>query len=281
MDPDDNGVSQDPNINDPGTGNQPNVIDPNTPVEDPFAGLSGAGRSYLERLPEDQHQTVIPHVKNWDRHVQDWMNQQKQQIEQVITPYKQFGDPDQVSRAIRLAQWAENDPNGFVKALQEAGLYKPDNFQAPPSQPQIPEELAPILSKYDAKLSELDQLKAALPQITSWVQQQQQKEQQQQLEQNVQSQLAEAKKTSKYYDENGVLAMMASGAFTDPLAAAKAWDGIVQARINDALKQSGQAPPVLGSQGAPPVNNGTPPSQMSDKQVVDYAANYLAKMMTS
>lgn len=93
-------------------------------------GTNPAWNPLLETLPQSLHHLVIPHLKQWDKGVQDRFAE----INGRYEPYKDFVenkvDPQVLAQALGLYQLMDTDPQKIFEAFIQQGFTVPDAQQA-------------------------------------------------------------------------------------------------------------------------------------------------------
>ena len=81
------------------------------------SGYNEAWAPMLNQLPDAYHNVVAPHLKEWDRGVQ----QRFDSLNQRYSPYQKFVDqkvdPQLVEVGLSLVEQLRNDPNSFYQEL--------------------------------------------------------------------------------------------------------------------------------------------------------------------
>ncbi len=141
-------------------------------------GINEAWNPLLQQLPDAYHNVVTPHLKEWDRGVQ----QRFDSLNQRYSPYQKFVDqkvdPQLVEVGLSLVEQLRNDPNSFYQELgQRLGI-------SPQEAKELVEE-EPDSGQGEYVDPRYDELAQQQQQLQQWVQQQEAQRYQQEIDSKV------------------------------------------------------------------------------------------------
>jgi hypothetical protein len=230
------------------------------------SGVNPSWNEYLQEVPQEYHDKVIPAFQKWDAGVQ----QRFQQVHQEYEPYKSYKpiidagvDADTATFALKLLNSINEDPRTVWEAL--GNYYKlagsPDG-QGLENEPNRAEE-----DPYAGRLAEIErqnQIMAATL-VSS-----REKELAAQADAQLDTELAEVRKKYGDFDENYVLAYMSNG-----YGAEDAVKQYVQFRDAERAK-FGAKPLIMGSGGGVPQFGNADVTKMSSGDTKSLVVQMLA-----
>jgi hypothetical protein len=247
--------------------NSGNNVDPSQGNSD--SGNNPAWNDVLSVIPQELHSQVTPHFSNWDKGVQEKINQ----VHQQYNPYKPFVEsqisPDDLRMGYGLLQAINTKPLDVIRAMKESfGLDLTELLDVPNNEPD------PNETQYAQLPPEIQQQLAAL-QRQSELQGQillKQREEALAAEQSqiLDKELAEARQKYGDFDEEIVLTLMLNGYTTDQ--AVQRYNqhvGAIKAASNRP-----QPPQLLGSGSAIP-DQAVDPRKLNPRQTKDLVAEML------
>jgi len=239
--------------------------EPDAPSPDDLAN------PYLSSIPEVDRNVVAKYIKGWQGEV----TKRFQSIHDQYRPYKELGDPQELSQARALYNLMNERPEEVFRVLAESDLPEVQQyFQGPqqyqqshqgefqnPWEGEVPDDFAEMMVKQQEVI-------AALADKVLGFDSSRQEEQEAAELDNVLGQLH-----SQFgeFDEEAVLLKMYHG--MDPVQAVQEWEQSIQQAIDG--RQSIKPPPrVLGGNGSV-AHGGVDPSKMGDKERRAYIAQQL------
>lgn len=232
---------------------------------------------YLASIPEVDRNVVAKYIKGW----QGQVTQRFQALHDQYRPFKDMGDPEELSRARALYDLMNERPEdvfqvlvqnageipGIQQALQQYGQQQyqqpqqQGGFQNPWAEDGIPDEFANMFIQQQQVLA------ALADKVMGYDSNRQEEQEAAQLD----SVLNDLHSRHGNFDEDHVLLRMYQG--MDPEAAVQDWTESIQQAINS--RQSAKPPPmVLGGNGSVP-HGGVDPSKMGDADRRSYIAQQL------
>lgn len=232
---------------------------------------------YLASIPEVDRNVVAKYIKGWQGNV----TRRFQDIHNEYAPYKQLGDPEELSKAASLYNLMNESPHEIFRVLvenandipevaqmlqqyagQQQQQYRPQGeFENPWAEDGIPDEFATMFIQQQQVLA------ALADKVLGYDSNRQEEQEAAQLDEvlnDLHSQYGD-------FDEEHVLLRMYQG--MDPDSAVKDWESSIQQAINS--RQSAKPPPfVLGGNGSVP-HGGVDPTKLSDKDRRSYIAQQL------
>jgi hypothetical protein len=234
---------------------------------------------YLASIPEVDRNVVAKYIKGW----QGQVTQRFQALHDQYRPFKDLGDPEELSRARALYDLMNDRPEDvfnvlvqnaneipeIAQALQQLGQqqqqqYGPQQngtFQNPWADDGIPDEFANMFIQQQQVLA------ALADKVMGYDSNRQEEQEAAQLDSVLEG------LHSRYgdFDEDHVLLRMYQG--MDPDSAVQDWGESIQQAINS--RQSAKPPPmVLGGNGSVP-HGGVDPSKLGDADRRKYIAQQL------
>jgi hypothetical protein len=245
------------------------MTDNNRPsyYQDDVSSGNPAWNDLLQSVPEEHHQAITPHLKNWDQGV----NHKIEKIKQEYAPweaYKSRGvNPADVDFALQTLNHLNENPVDVYTKLQEyltaQGLIEQQQqyTQGQESEPvEIPDD--PRIAELYAGFGTL-----AESYLT---------DQQRQIESAEDAALARELKqmTEKYgdYDEDYVLALMQNGLDTEDAVK------VYFEKVEQITRHRSPAPKVIGSAGFNPGQPTIDPRKLNDRQTRDLVSDMLKSM---
>lgn len=207
-----------------------------------------AWQEILDQLPDDLHPLITPKLEEWDRNVQ----QKLQEVRAPYDPYKPLVENkipvDMVEQALYLHHQLENNPQELVKkAIEHYGLdfIPKDQIQTPD-----PEDLEDLefdgvdITKHPA----FQQLSQQLEQMNSTLTAQQQREQEEAQQEELDNYLNELEQEHGSFNKLMVATLIANG--MDGEQAVETYKAEIAQAVQAALgnnqqQQTQQQPPVV------------------------------------
>lgn len=185
-------------------------IDPNIQENDGGQGINPAWNDLMSVIPEDIHNQVIPHLKNWDSGVQ----QKIQKVHSEWDDYKFLKDgeiaPDDTRMALGILRAVQEDPKSVYDSLAETFGF--NESEPPVETTDSGQGEAESFSLPPAIQQEFDQLKQGYNAMAEILLQKKQQEEEAEQDANLQQELAALKaKNQGPFDENFVLTQMHMG----------------------------------------------------------------------
>jgi hypothetical protein len=207
------------------------------------------GPGFLQRVPEEHRAILEPYVKQWDAGV----TRRFQELQSQLAPYQEFGDIENISAAMQLAQVIDENPWQVYGILHQALM-----GQQPPVGQEIPGQQPPQgqqdqgLSGPEGELppqaqQRLDQMQQMLVALAQHVLGEQATKTQAQEDQELDSWLQGLHTEFGDFDDQWVLMRVYQG--SGPEEAIKAFNDLVQERAGKQLSANGRAPNLLGGGG--------------------------------
>jgi len=219
-------------------------------------GTAGNGLydEYLSKFSDEYRPVAEEVFKEWDANVTKKF--------QEYEPYKQFTDydPDVIFAGINLLSKVAENPREVYEAMASAYGFGQDQEETP-AQPQ--QESAVDQPDYAYQIEELRQMLA----------EQQQAQQENAAMEEFQGLLSGLKQQYGEYDDEYVLAKIASGA--EPEAAVQAYFNFVE-QVTGKPREENTPYPVLGGSGGVPANE-LDFVKMGSKETKDIIAQMLAR----
>lgn len=233
---------------------------------------------YLATIPEVDRNVVAKYIRGWQGNV----TRRFQDIHRQYEPYKNLGNPDELSKATALYNLMDTNPASVFQILaesaddipeiaeylqqytgQQQGGYQQQGgeFENPWAEQGIPDDFATMF------LQQQEVLQALAEKVMGYDSSRQEDEEAAQLD----GVLDDLHSRYGEFDEDAVLLRMYQG--MDPDSAVKDWDQSIQQAINS--RQSTKPPPmVLGGNGSVP-HGGVDPTKLSDADRRKYIAQQL------
>lgn len=231
---------------------------------------------YLSAIPEVDRNVVAKYIKGWQGNV----TRRFQDIHNEYAPYKNLGDPEELSKAAALYRLMDESPQEIFRVLVENANDLPEvaqmlqqitgqqqqsqqqgDFQNPWADDGIPDDFANMFVQQQQVLA------ALADRVMGYDSKSKEQEESDQLD----SVLSDLHSNYGDFDEDAVLLRMYQG--MDPDAAVRDWDESIQQAINS--RQSAKPPPyVLGGNGSVP-HGGVDPSKLGDEDRRNYIAQQL------
>jgi hypothetical protein len=232
-------------------------------------GINPAWQPFLNEIPRELHQKVMPHLQQWDKGVNDRF----QQVHSEYEPWKRFQqaglDPDNIEQAWGVYQTMNNNPAEFGRVymnwLAEQGIELPGQGQ---TGQQLGQE-----EDIDPNQQRIDQLSQQQELIAQVLLQRQQEESIQQEDAQLAQEFDQlhqkfSQERGLDFDENWVLSRLMADPSQDPEDVI----GEYYDFVNNLLTQQQRpvAPRLLGSGGSMPTQRPNV-GQMTESQVKQYA----------
>jgi hypothetical protein len=227
-------------------------------------GINPSWQEYLNEVPQEFHEKIIPAFQKWDTGVQKRFDQ----VHQTYEPWKPIVDAGIDAETAQFALQLLNSINEDPKTVWEAiGNYH--NFMGSAGgqgqvEPQQTEE-----DPYSGRFSELERQNQIMAAHLLKTQQREAEAQAEaQLDQEL-NQMRDKYKAQGAFDERFVLALMSSGMETE-----QAVQEFYSHRDN-LLQQYGQKPLIMGTGGGVPQFNNTDVRKLSNGQTKDLVTQML------
>lgn len=210
---------------------------------------------FLQRVPEADRATVEKYVRQWDAGV----TRRFQELHGKYQPYEQLGDPESLMQALQVMRLLDEQPKVIYDILMDDIQKGAEWAQGLGQQPQQQQSLSGAPSvEGDAFqglppefMQQFQQQQTILEQLATIVLSNQQAASQAAEDQELDSYLANLHTEFGDFDEDYVLARMERG--EDGAAAVQAFQGMIQAQLNQRMQVQEGLPPILSGGGAPPV----------------------------
>lgn len=225
---------------------------------------------FLGNVPEEHRSVLEPYVKQWDAGV----TRRFQDLHSQYQPYKDAGwDVDTFAQVQEIVRVLNEEPERLYQALHEEYGQKQVEAQnlgegtGPSLQGEVPTEFQ----------TKFDQMQSVVETMAQFILQQQQGAQESQEDQELDNYLGLLKQEFGDFDEDYVLTKMANG--VDGEQAVRAWQGLIQERINESHKATGSLLPTLSSNGggAVPVGEAQKLGQIPEKDLRALVANVIGQ----
>lgn len=224
--------------------------------------------NFLQGVPDEHRPILEPYVKKWDAGV----TRRFQEIHSQYEPYKQLGEPDQLSQAVEIYQLLDQNPQLVYQILHQQFGQAPGQGVGNQQIEDEEEEENPfsqfqeVLTPFQQQMQQQQQMLEALAQVVvGKAQQERQAEEDRQLDQY----LTNLKQEFGEFDEKFVLSQMANGMSGED--AVKAFYDTVQQFAQKQQAPLQGLPKVLSGGGAPPPEGNV--SKLGDKDVRSLVAN--------
>lgn len=210
-------------------------------------GAHPAWNDMLGVIPQELHEQVLPHLRNWDQNVQ--------KVQQQFAPYREFSQggwtPDRLRQAVGVAQAIEQNPRGFMDVLRrhfgddEAEEMVQSGPQGNDWQGQLPPEMA-------QQLQALQERQEVIAQVIMNDRQTQADAQEDRELQSFYDYVSQTNPTYKALNEqaNGLAERIVNGFLSQGMTGQQAVDSFMQfVQHTGAFHNRPKPPPVMGSGG--------------------------------
>lgn len=215
-------------------------------------GINPSWQEYLNEVPQEFHEKIIPAFQKWDQGVQKRFDQ----VHQTYEPWKPIVDagidPETAQFALQLLNSVNEDPKTVWEAIGNYHNFLGSGAGQGQLEPETEED------PYAGRFSELErqnQIMAA--HLLKTRERELEAQAEAQLDQEL-NQMREKYKSQGAFDERYVLALMSSGMETE-----QAVQEFYSHRDN-LLKQYGQKPLIMGTGGGVPQFNNTDVRKLSN-----------------
>lgn len=237
-----------------GQGGQGQGPDPSQQQQSQPQGESGysLASGFLDRVDPAHRAIVEPYVKQWDAGV----TRRFQELQSQLAPWQEFGDPEEVSAAVGLAQMLQENPYQVYGILQQAlingEIQAPDGQQGPaPLQqpaPNLQQQQDQGLNGIPPEVQQrMDQMQNALVALGQHILGQQQQQSTEQENQALESHLDLLHQEYGDFDDRYVMLQVYNGATWED--AINNFNGLITQRAGQSLQRQNGLPALLGSGG--------------------------------
>lgn len=231
-------------------------------------GVNPSWQEYLNEIPQEYHDKVIPAFQKWDTGVQERFNKVHQQYSS-FEPWKPIVDagvdPKTADFAIRLLGAIEENPQMVYETI--GNYYKLNDPTSGQGQEEPPNNEDPYAPQF-AEIRSQNEIMAKY--LVQQREQQMAAEADAQLDKEL-NEMRNKYKSQGEFDEKFVLAYMQNGMDTEE--AVKAF----YSHRDNLLNQYGQKPLIMGSGGGVPQFNNTDVRKLTDGQTRNLVVQMLAQ----
>lgn len=226
-------------------------------------GQNPAWQPFLEAVPQESHEKVIPLLQEWDKGVTDRFNKVHSEYEPWKPIIQASGDPDTARFALNLLQTMQSNPEVVYNALKEK--YK---FDAPTGTESGQGQGEPN-TQDDPYAARFAQQENQLRTMAEILMAERQAKLAEQADVALDRELGQLEQKYGKFNEEYVLAMIQNGYSTED-SVKKFFEF-----QNSLAKQYGPKPLIMGGGGGAPGQN-LNPAKMSDQQVNEFVVAQLA-----
>lgn len=196
---------------------------------------------FLTRIPENDRAVVERYIKQWDSGV----TRRFQDIHGQYAPYKQLGEVEELQKAVGLVSLLDEQPENFYKALgEQLGLTPAETKQVMDEQNQQQQPGGGLPPEF---VSRVDEQEKMLRNIAEYVLNMHQAQEAATQDSELNSYMKLLHDEYGDFDDDYVLTKMYNGA--DGEQAVKAFQNLMQQRVNAANSAVAGLPPTLSSGG--------------------------------
>lgn len=243
--------------------------------ENSGGGVHPAWNDMLGVIPQELHEQVLPHLRNWDQNVQ--------KVQQQYAPYREFSQggwtPDRLRQAVGVAQAIEQNPRGFMDVLRrhfgddEAEELVQSGPQGNDWQGQLPPEMA-------QQLQALQERQELIAQVIMNDRQQQADANEDRELQSFYDYVTQTNPTYKALNEqaNGLAERIVNGFLSQGMTGQQAIDSFMQfVQHTGSFHNRPKPPPVMGAGGGGLIgsNQKTQVAKMSGSETKNLVAEIL------
>lgn len=247
---------------------------------DPYEGLSGFGRDYITKVPEEQREIVAQHLKEWDAN----HSRYAQDVSAKLKPWEELQssgvDPQTARQAAAFYQEFMADPSQSIKQVAEALNIPLDKLFTPPApsdeswKEALPEPVVQRLSQLDELNTKFGSVEKTLQGLAQYLNQDAaaKKEAQERAEfERLQTETFTKHKLDKPELQRMWLSFVGAGSTPDDAAAQV--KALVQEAINS--RAPAPAPKLLSGNGGVP-GSGVDVKKASKDEITDLIANMIS-----
>jgi hypothetical protein len=229
-------------------------------------GQNPAWTPLLNDIPEEFHEAAMPHLKTWDQNYTQGIQKVQAQYKPWENVIQTAGDPEQAAFALNLMRAVQDDPEMIYKALKERYKFdeKAPEEDAKGLQGSQVGELDPAIA---ARLAQLEQGQSTVAQI---IKAQHDAEIEKANNQQLDSELAEAKAKFGDFDERFVLALAANN--VPVMDAAAEYANLKQQIASQYIPK----PLIMGGGGGMASANNFNVKKASESDLNNYVTQFLA-----
>jgi hypothetical protein len=227
-------------------------------------GQNPAWQPFLEAIPQESHEKVIPLLKTWDNGVNERFNKVHSEYEPWKPIIQASGDPDTARFALNLLQTMQSDPEVIYNALKEK--YKFDSTTKVTDTGQGQGEPNGQDDPYAERFAQQENQLRTMAEIMMAERQAKLNEQ---ADQVLDRELSTLEQKYGKFNEEYVLAMIQNGYSTED-SVKKFFE--FQSSL---AKQYSPKPLIMGGGGGAPGQNFNP-AKMSDSQINEFVVAQLA-----
>lgn len=250
------------------------MLTENTPIPDTsqppeFLSDDSLANGFLTAIPEQDRAIVAKYIKDWDAGV----TRKFQSIHEQYAPYKEFGSPEDIERALFMENYLQQRPLEFLAQLQEAvdklkeeGLIEmgTEETVTEPDEELDFNDLPPVWQK------KFEALESHILEIDNRFQAKDAEEQERAQMAELDKLMSNLHNEHGNFDDDWVLLQISKG--KSPEEAVNMWNTMLEKTVGSSPRK--QIPKVLSGNGPTPGNQ-VDPSKLSAQERIAHVASLI------